>query len=87
MTIREIITDFYNSLAQKNDAWQKNLAPDVVFSDASGKLHAEGREAFIQSFTSFLRSVEKVQMKQPIRLPFSRIRFGECPPPSPRNVA
>lgn len=32
-----------------------------IFSDASKKLRAEGREAFIQSFTSFIRAVEKVQ--------------------------
>ncbi len=64
MMIKETITAFYNSLAEKNDAWQKNLASDVAFSDASKKLHAEGREAFIQSFTSFLRAVEKVQMRQ-----------------------
>ncbi len=64
MRVTEIITSFYVNLAQKNDAWQENLAPDVSFSDASGKLHAEGRAAFIQSFTSFLRGVEKVQVKQ-----------------------
>ena len=64
MTVKEIIQDFYSGLAQKNDAWQKNLAEDVVFSDASKKLHAEGKEAFIQSFNPFLRSVEKVQVKQ-----------------------
>ncbi len=64
MNIKEVIQDFYTSLAEKTDAWQKNLAEDVVFSDASKKLHAEGRNAFIQSFLPFLRSVEKVQMKQ-----------------------
>ncbi len=64
MTIREVIQNFYDSLAQKNDAWQKNLAEDVIFSDASNRLHAEGRDAFIKSFIPFLRSVEKVQVKQ-----------------------
>ncbi len=64
MNVKEVISDFYTSLAQKTDAWQKNLAEDAVFSDASKKLHAEGRNAFIQSFIPFLRSVEKVQMKQ-----------------------
>jgi ketosteroid isomerase-like protein len=64
MTTKEIVQDFYTSLAQKNDQWQQNLSEDVVFSDASKKLHAEGREAFIQSFISFLRAVEKVQLKQ-----------------------
>ena len=64
MTVKEIVTSFYSGLAQKNDEWQKNLASDVVFSDASNNLHAEGKQAFIQSFISFLRAVEKVQMKQ-----------------------
>ncbi len=64
MTVKEIIQGFYAGLAQKNDAWQTNLAPDVLFSDASHRLHAEGKGAFIQSFTPFLRSVEKVQLEQ-----------------------
>ena len=64
MTVKEIIQGFYAGLAQKNDGWQKNLSDAVLFSDASQRLHAEGREAFIQSFTPFLRSVEKLQLKQ-----------------------
>jgi predicted SnoaL-like aldol condensation-catalyzing enzyme len=64
MTVKEIIQNFYNGLVQKNDEWQKHLASDVVFADASKKLHAEGKEAFIQSFTNFLRTVENVQLKQ-----------------------
>ncbi len=64
MTVKEIIQHFYDGLAQKNDEWQKHLASDVVFSDASKKLNAEGKEAFIQSFTNFLRAVENVEMKQ-----------------------
>ncbi len=64
MTVKEIVQGFYDSLAKKNDGWQQHLAENVVFSDASQKLHAEGKEAFIQSFTSFLRAVEKVEVKQ-----------------------
>lgn len=64
MQVNEVITSFYASLALKNDEWQKNLSEDVVFSDASNKLHAEGRDAFIRSFTPFLRGVENVRMKQ-----------------------
>ncbi len=64
MTVKEVVQSFYESLAKKNNDWQKNLADDVVFSDASKRLHAEGKQAFIQSFTGFLRSVEKVQVKQ-----------------------
>lgn len=64
MTISETIRNFYDGLARKTDAWQQELADDVVFSDASGKLRAEGMQAFIQSFTPFLKSVERVQVKQ-----------------------
>ncbi len=64
MTTKEIVQNFYEGLAQKNDQWQQNLSEEIVFSDASKKLHAEGRDAFIQSFTSFLRAVERVQLKQ-----------------------
>ncbi len=64
MTITEIIQSFYNGLVKKNDTWQENLDEKVVFSDASKRLHAEGKDAFIQSFTTFLRAVENVHMKQ-----------------------
>lgn len=64
MTTADIIRNFYDSLAHKTDAWQRNLADDVVFADASQRLHAEGRDAFIQSFTGFLRAVERVELRQ-----------------------
>lgn len=64
MAVPDIIRNFYESLARKNDEWQRDLADDVVFADASQRLHAEGREAFIQSFTGFLRAVERVEPRQ-----------------------
>lgn len=64
MTAKEIIQNFYTSLNQKNDAWQKDLASDVIFSDASKKLQAEGKEAFVQAFINFLHAVEKVEPRQ-----------------------
>ncbi len=64
MATADIIRSFYDSLAQKTDAWQRDLADDVVFADASNRLHAEGRDAFIQSFTGFLRAVERVELRQ-----------------------
>ena len=64
MTVNEIIQHFYDGLVQKNDTWQENLSERVVFSDASKRLHADGKEAFIQSFSTFLRAVENVHMKQ-----------------------
>ncbi len=64
MNVNAIIRNFYEGLAKKNDQWQENLADNVQFSDASKRLHAEGRDAFIQSFTPFIKSVESVEMKQ-----------------------
>lgn len=64
MSIKVIIQNFYESLEAKLDTWQQNLAPGVVFSDASRRLHAEGKAAFIQSFTPFLRAVEHVHLRQ-----------------------
>lgn len=64
MAVPDIIRNFYESLVQKTDAWQRDLAEDVVFADASKRLQAEGRDAFIQSFTGFLRAVERVQLEQ-----------------------
>lgn len=64
MANADMIRRFYDSLAQKTDAWQQDLAEDVVFADASQRLRAEGRDAFIQSFTGFLRAVERVELRQ-----------------------
>jgi ketosteroid isomerase-like protein len=64
MAAADIIRNFYDGLAAHSDAWQRDIADDVVFSDASKRLHAEGRDAFIQSFTGFLRAVERVQLRQ-----------------------
>lgn len=64
MATADMIQRFYDSLAQKTDAWQQDLAEDVIFADASQRLHAEGRDAFIQSFTGFLRAVERVELRE-----------------------
>ncbi len=64
MTVREIVQSFYDGLARKDGSWEAHLAEDVVFSDASTRLHAEGRAGFIQAFSTFLRGVEKVELKQ-----------------------
>ncbi|SRR5258708_366198 len=64
MATAAIIRNFYESLAQKTEAWQRDLAAAVIFADASKMLHAEGRDAFIQSFTGFLRAVEQVRLQK-----------------------
>jgi ketosteroid isomerase-like protein len=64
MDTKELVQRFYDGLARKDGSWQDNLSENVAFSDASGKLSAQGREAFIQSFSGFLRAVDKVLLKQ-----------------------
>ena len=64
MDTRDVVQRFYDGLARKDGSWQDNLTESVAFSDASGKLSAQGREAFIQSFSGFLRAVDKVELKQ-----------------------
>lgn len=61
---KEIVQRFYYGLARKDNSCQNMLSDDVEFSDASGRLRALGREGFVQSFTSFLRAVDKVEVKQ-----------------------
>ena len=64
MAPEDVIRHFYDHLSGQSDAWQRDLAENVVFSDASGKLRADGRDAFIQSYTGFLSAVERVQLRQ-----------------------
>lgn len=63
MDTRAVIEHFYVGLGLKDASWQRDLADDVAFSDASGRLRAEGRDAFINSFTGFIRAVEKVEVR------------------------
>ena len=64
MDTRDVVQSFYDGLGRRDGSWQQNLAPDVVFSDASGRLQASGREAFVKAFTPFLSSVRRVELRQ-----------------------
>jgi ketosteroid isomerase-like protein len=64
MGTAELVQRFYDGLARKDACWQEVLSDDVTFSDASGKLQAHGRDGFVQSFTSFLRAVDRVVLLQ-----------------------
>ena len=66
MEIKDIIETYYESLAKKDDRWKELWADDAIFSDASKKLVAKGKEEIIQSFTTFLKGVESVKIKQVI---------------------
>ncbi|MGH7760733.1 MAG: nuclear transport factor 2 family protein [Candidatus Dormibacteraceae bacterium] len=63
MNTRDVVRGFYEGLARQDDSWQQNLSDEVAFTDASSKLQARGRPAFIQSFGAFLRAVVKVELK------------------------
>ena len=60
----EVVQQFYSSLAHKDSRWQENLAENIRFSDASGRLNAEGRDAFIQAFDRFLPAIAALEVKQ-----------------------
>jgi ketosteroid isomerase-like protein len=64
METKEVVQRFYEGLASRDESWQEDLAETAVFSDASGKLTARGREAFIKSFSAFLPAVQSVELKQ-----------------------
>jgi len=66
MSTKELIQSYYDSLDRKDSEWQELYANDAVFSDASQTLNANGKVAVTQSFTSFLKGVEKVTAKQMI---------------------
>lgn len=64
MDTGEVVRLFYDSLGAKDDRWRELLADGVEFDDASGRLSAHGRDAFIDSFARFLPAVETVELKQ-----------------------
>jgi ketosteroid isomerase-like protein len=63
---QDVIDEFYQSVANKDNRWQDLWAEDVVFGDASGALHAEGRAAVNQSFVPFLKGVVMLEVRQKI---------------------
>lgn len=64
MTTTELIQEYYESLNKKDDKWQTFWSDDAMFADSSQTLVAKGRLEIIQSFTTFLRGVESVKIKQ-----------------------
>ena len=64
MSTQDTIQSYYRSLSNKDDKWQALWSEDAVFSDASQILVAKGKEAVIQSFTSFLKSIAALKVSQ-----------------------
>jgi ketosteroid isomerase-like protein len=62
MQTADAIKMYYKSLNQKDNTWQDLWSADGIFSDAANVLHAEGKEAVIQSFTPFLKGVASVEV-------------------------
>lgn len=63
MSTKDLVQKYYDSLVRKDDKWQGLYSEDAVFSDASLTLNAKGRNAVIQSFIPFLKSVADVKVK------------------------
>ncbi len=63
---QNVIDRFYQSVINHDDGWKGLWADDVVFRDASGSLHAEGRSAANQSFVPFLKGVAGLDVRQRI---------------------
>ncbi|HVA97225.1 MAG TPA: nuclear transport factor 2 family protein [Candidatus Acidoferrales bacterium] len=64
MEAKDLIQQYYESLDQKDNRWQDLYAEDALFTDASQVISAKGKEAVIQSFSNFLKGVEKVMVKE-----------------------
>jgi len=64
MSTQDTVHSYYRSLSNKDDKWQALWSEDAVFSDASQILVAKGKEAVIQSFTSFLKSIAALKVSQ-----------------------
>ncbi len=66
MSTRDLIQSYYDSINRKDEKWRELYNEDAVFADASQTLNAKGKDAVIQSFTPFLKGVERAQVKQMI---------------------
>jgi ketosteroid isomerase-like protein len=64
MEAKELLHQYYQSLSQKDDGWKDLYADNAVFSDASQILNANGKDAVIQSFSTFLKGIEQVTIKE-----------------------
>jgi ketosteroid isomerase-like protein len=66
MSTQSLVDSYYNSLKDKDEKWIDLWSDDAVFSDASQTLLAKGKEAVIQSFTPFLKTVADLHVSQRI---------------------
>ncbi len=64
MSPKELLQIYYNSLKQKDDRWKEMYSESAVFKDSSETLKARGKPEIIQSFTTFLKSVSEVNVKE-----------------------
>jgi ketosteroid isomerase-like protein len=66
MSTQSLIDSYYDSLKHKDEKWIDLWSDDAVFSDPSQTLLAKGKEAVIQSFTPFLKTVVDLKVSQRI---------------------
>jgi ketosteroid isomerase-like protein len=63
MTPKEIVHQYYDNLAQKNESWQSLFAEDITFSDSAMNMNEAGKDGVSNSFNQFLKSVEDLRVK------------------------
>ncbi len=66
VSTQDVIERYYSSQSHKDDQWKDLWSRNAVFSDASQTLQATGRDAVIQSFTPFLKSVARLKISRKI---------------------
>src|SRR5579862_7433115 len=62
MTPKEIVWQYYDNLAQKNDKWAPLFAADITFSDSAMNINEAGKDAVTKSFEQFLIGVEDLHV-------------------------
>lgn len=63
MTPKEVVWQYYDNLAQKNDKWASLFAEDITFSDSAMNINEAGKDAVTKSFEQFLKGVEDFRVK------------------------
>jgi ketosteroid isomerase-like protein len=64
MTTKEIIQKYYDGIARK-DGWQNVISDDVTFG-GTGVKSTQGKDAYIEATSNFLRAVKTSKVKDMI---------------------
>jgi len=66
MSTKDVVQRYYDSLNRKDTVWQDLWLHDGIFADGSDVLVAKGKDEIIPSFTTFLKGMKSVRVKQMI---------------------